>query len=103
MLHPPPRFTLAMGSDLPFRAVVDLPPQAGALAAYSATLGHKANHRPPPRNNAEYLPYSFHPVLGRCSNIMVMMIIKMLLDQDHVGSGAEGHQGGGGGLHQLRL
>ena len=96
-------FVDGIGRDLPFVAMLDLPPQFGSSAAYSATLGHKANHRPPPRNNAEYLPYSFHPVLGRCSNIMVMMIIKLLLDQDHVGGGAEGHTGGGGGVHQLRL
>ena len=73
---PLPRFTLAMGSDLPFRAVVDLPPQAGSLAAYSATLGHKANHRPPPRNNAIYLPFSVHPVLGRVMSVVALRDIR---------------------------
>ena len=65
-----------MGSDLPFRAVVDLPPQAGSLAAYSATLGHKANHRPPPRNNAIYLPFSVHPVLGRVMSVVALRDIR---------------------------
>ena len=64
------RFTLSAGKDLHFIAMVDLPPQFGSLTAYSATLGHKANHRPPHRNNAIYLPYSFHPVLGRYSMMM---------------------------------
>ena len=68
MMHPLSRFTLAMGSDLPFQAVGDLPPEFGSLDAYSATLGHKTNHRPPPRNNAIYLPYPFRPVLGRYMN-----------------------------------
>ena len=68
-----------MGSDLPFRAVVDLPPQAGSLAAYSATLGHKANHRPPPRNNAIYLPFSVHPVLGRVMSVVALRDIRQSL------------------------
>ena len=64
-----------IGKDLPFIAMLDLPPQFGSLTAYSATLGHKANHRPSPRNNAIYLPYSFHPVLGRYSMMMRKRII----------------------------
>ena len=64
-----------MGRDLPSQAWGNLPPQFGSLDAYSATLGHKANHRPPPRNNAIYLPYSFHPVLGRYSMMMMRRII----------------------------
>ena len=65
-----------MGSDLPFRAVVDLPSNFGSLAAYSATLGHKANHRPPPRNNAIYLPFSVHPVLGRVMSVVALRDIR---------------------------
>ena len=64
-----------MGRDLPSQAWGDLPPEFGSLDAYSATLGHKTNHRPPPRNNAFYLPYSFHPVLGRYSTMMRRRIL----------------------------
>ena len=70
------RYTLSMGRDLPFRGVVTLPPQFGSLAAYSATLGHKANHRPPPRNNAIYLPFSVHPVLGRVMSVVALRDIR---------------------------
>ena len=65
-----------IGRDLPFVAMLDLPPQFGSSAAYSATLGHKANHRPPPRNNAIYLPFSVHPVLGRVMSVVALRDIR---------------------------
>ena len=60
------RYTLAL-SGYP-DACIDIPPQYSSLSAYRVTLGHKANHSH--RNNAVYVAYTSHPVLGHIAAVM---------------------------------
>lgn len=43
--------------------VIDVPPRENNLSIYCASLGHKANHRDPPENNAVYDLFD-HPRFG---------------------------------------
>ena len=60
------RYTLAL-SGYP-DACIDIPPQYSSLNSYRVTLGHKANHSH--RNNAVYVAYTSHPVLGHIAAVM---------------------------------
>lgn len=53
---------------------VDLPPEYASLEMFNTTLGHKANHAF--HNNAVYVQFSMHPVLGAIFSLVAVKDIK---------------------------